>query len=283
MRPFSFDHPAPGFRVEGVGAEADHAEQRARDEGRVCTVGGLLQCTQDELGLAQAGDDRLGQPRRVGRQLALQRGQLAAGVGQHDTQGDLAGVREVGHAERVTDLEVEVEGPLLGETPGAAYAVEVAVDPVHRHAGDREPPATVDPRTPLARPGHPRPVGTGAGFGQRLGHLLQALDVERRAVVETEIHVGVRVLRPTRPASAQHHRHHTRYVRQAFGDLPQLLVRQHRLIFGLTGDHRHVGVFGHLGAVATVRRMTIQRLENLGVVVDDLAAATIVMLAEELG
>ena len=125
-------------------------------------------------------------------------GQVAAGVGEHDGQGELADVGEVGYAERVSGLGVPVVGAAVGSRPRLPDAVDVAVDPVHVDAVDHQPAAAVDPGPPLAALGDLR-VRAGDVAGDRA----EGGGVEVALVVEAEVDVGVRGVVATRPAPAE--------------------------------------------------------------------------------
>ena len=141
-----------------------------------------------------------GQRLRVLGGRGVQAGQLTARVGQHHAERHLGRVPDVEHAQRVPDLRLPRDPPVLRAAPGRPHAVDVAVDPVDGHAVDGEPRAAVDPRPPVAGPGHRR-VGPGELAGQRG----EPVDVERRPVVDAKVDVGVGVVRAAGPAAAQQH------------------------------------------------------------------------------
>ena len=114
----------------------------------------------------------------------MQRGQFTGRVGQHATQRHLSDVGEIGHAQRVTDLEVELELAGLRVGPGGVHPVEVAVDPVHGRTVDMEPAAAVDPLAPFPGPGHRR-----VDAGDLLGELSECGDIELGPVVQAQVDV----------------------------------------------------------------------------------------------
>ena len=114
----------------------------------------------------------------------LQRGDLTAGVGQDDAEGDLTGIHEVRHSERMPDLEMEFVPACPSVLPRRADAVEVAVEPVHRGPADVQPTPAVDPRSPLTRTGH-----SGLGAGHFAGEVFERVNVEGSSVVDAKVEV----------------------------------------------------------------------------------------------
>ena len=91
-----------------------------------------------------------GQRLRVLGGRGVQAGQLAARVGQHHAERHLGRVPDVEHAQRVPDLRLPRDPPVLRVAPGRLHAVDVAVDPVDGHAVDEShaPPSTHGPQSP---------------------------------------------------------------------------------------------------------------------------------------
>ena len=152
---------------------------------------------KEEAGLPEVLGERDAQGIGVGDGVAKV-GEVAAGVGEHDGQGELADVGEVGYAERVPGLGVPVVGAAVGSRPRLPDAIDVAIEPVDVDAADDQPAAAVDPGSPLTalgdlrvRPRHvagDRPEGGG---------------VEVALAVEAEVDVRLGGVLAAGPAAAE--------------------------------------------------------------------------------
>lgn len=170
--------------MQRVGAHLNHPEQTPRDVCGVAARDCLAGDVDIERRLPQSGDQSVPEERWEVAGCLLQRCDLTGWVSQDDAEGDLTGIHEVRHSERMPDLEMEVVPACLGVLPRRADAVEVAVEPVHRGPADVQPTPAVDPRSPLPRTGH-----SGLGAGDFAGEVFERINVERSSVVNAKVEV----------------------------------------------------------------------------------------------
>jgi hypothetical protein len=140
-------------------------------------------------------------PSCCGRRQRLRKARTGQLAGDRLGDGELAD-RQVGRrAHQVAVLRQHLEAALLGVPHPALDRVEVAEEDVHRRVVEREPGAAVHDRPPLAELGHVASVAQPANV----------VGVERSpaaAVVDAEIPVAVRPVRPGRPRAAEDHGDH---------------------------------------------------------------------------
>jgi hypothetical protein len=205
-----------------MGAHLNDAEQTPRDVGRVCPRDCLAGDVDVERCLPQTGDQSVPQKWGIAAGCLLQGCDLTGRVGQDDAEGDLTGIREVRHSERMPDLEMKVLPAFSGALPRLANAVEVAVEPVHRGPADAQSAAAVDPRSPLAGAGR-----ACLGAGDIACQILERIDVQWGSVVQAVVEVRLRPVLPTTPATTEQYPHHAVNLNQPLPQLPQRLVIDH--------------------------------------------------------
>ncbi len=113
--------------------------------------------------------------------------------------------------------------------PAGVHAVEVAVDPVHGDAIDAQPSAAVNPRTPRAGMSN-----LGVRTCDLLGEGAQKCDIQRGAVVQAEVDVGVRAVVTASSTAAQGDADDSWHGGKPLSQLVQACVVEHPGI--LVGD-----------------------------------------------